>query len=128
MIASPVDIVASMPAGRALPARRGGEPFSQVLHQAAQVQDRAVARDAATRLVSSVFIMPVLEALHDSPFVKPPFAPSFAEKQFQPLLDQQIADRIAGAANFPLVDVIVERLLGPDVPSTPAPSVTGGSP
>ena len=116
-----------MPVGRALPARHGGAAFSQVLNQAAQVQDRAVARDAATRLVSSVFIMPVLASLHDSPFVKPPFAPSFAEKQFQPLLDQQIADRIAGAANFPLVDVIVDRLLGPDVTSSPAPGVTGGS-
>ncbi len=128
MISSPVDIVASMPVGRTLPARSGGEPFSQVLHQAAQDRDRAVARDAATRLVSSVFIMPVLAALHDSPFLEPPFAPTFAEKQFQPLLDQQIADRIAGAANFSLVDVIVDRLLGPELPPAAGPGVKGASP
>jgi Rod binding domain-containing protein len=117
MISSPVDIVTSMPIGRTPPAHGGGELFSQVLHQAAQDHDRAVARDAATRLVSSVFIMPVLAALHDSPFLEPPFTPTFAEKQFQPLLDQQIADRIAGAANFSLVDVIVDRLLGPELPA-----------
>jgi len=128
MIDAPLDIVTSVPVGRVPSAHRGGELFSQALHQATQDQDRAVARNAATQLVSSVFIIPVLAALHDSPFAKPPFAPSFAEKQFQPLLDQQIADRIAGAANFSLVDVIVDRLLGPESPPAPAPGVTGGSP
>ncbi len=127
MIDAPLDLVSSLPVGRTLPARSGGDAFSQIL-QGAKGRDRAVARDAATRLVSSVFIIPVLAALHDSPFLEPPFAPTFAEKQFQPLLDQQIADRIAGAANFSLVDVIVDRLLGPELPLAPAPGVTGGSP
>lgn len=127
MIEAPSDILASMPADGLPPVRRGGQRFSQILHQAAQQNDRAVARDAATRLVSSVFIMPVLAALHDSPFVKPPFAPSFAEKQFRPLLDQHIADRITGASSFPLVDVIVDRLLGPAASPDPALDVTGTS-
>ncbi|MHC4082608.1 MAG: hypothetical protein ACYS15_12755 [Planctomycetota bacterium] len=125
MIEAPSDILASMPADGLPPVRRGGQRFSQILHQAAQQNDRAVARDAATRLVSSVFIMPVLASLHDSPFVKPPFAPTFAEKQFQPLLDQHIADRITGASNFPLVDAIVDRLLGPESPPDPGPGGTG---
>ncbi|MHC4218134.1 MAG: hypothetical protein ACYSU7_06715 [Planctomycetota bacterium] len=125
MIDAPLDVVSSMPVGPALSARSGDDAFSQILH-AAKGRDRAVARDAATRLVSSVFIMPVLKSLHDSPFLEPPFAPTYAERQFQPLLDQQISDRISGAANFPLVDVIVDRLLGPETP--PAGGVTGALP
>ena len=38
-----------------------------------------------------------------------PFAPNISEKRFGPLMDQHIADRITKAANFPLVDVIVDR-------------------
>ena len=91
---------------------RSGALFSQVMHNAAQGSDRDVAREAAAKLVSSTFVMPVLESLRESPFLGPPFAPSFAQKRFQPLLDQQIADRITTAANFPLVDMIVDQLLG----------------
>ena len=127
MIEAPQDILASMPSVGMPPVHGGGQQFSQILDQAAQNKDRAVAREAATRLVSSVFIMPVLASLHDSPFLEPPFAPSFAEKQFQPLLDQHVADRITGASNFPLVDVILDRLLGPESPPDPGPGVTGTS-
>lgn len=68
------------------------------------------AREAAVELVSSAFIVPILERLHESPFQVEPFAPNFAEKRFAPLLDEKIADRIVGSANFKLVDAIVERL------------------
>lgn len=113
MIDAPLDVVTAMPVGRApLPGRPEGA-FAQVLAQAERGRDRAAARDAATRLVSSAFVMPVLASMHDSPFLEPPFAPTFAQKQFQPLLDRHLADRITGGANFPLVDVIVDRLLGP---------------
>jgi Rod binding domain-containing protein len=122
MITAPMDIVASMTQGPPLPARGGAEAFSQVLAQAARDHDRAVARDAASRLVSSVFVLPLLASMQDSPFQAPPFAPSFAEKQFQPLLNQHLADRITGAANFSLVDVIVDRLLGPESPPAAAPA------
>ncbi|MHC4991793.1 MAG: hypothetical protein ACYTGC_12510 [Planctomycetota bacterium] len=125
MIEASQDILASLPTGPMPTARRSGEQFSQVLDRAALNRDRAVAREAATRLVSSVFIMPVLASMHDSPFLEPPFAPTFAEKQFQPLLDQHVADRITGASNFPLVDVIVDRLLGPESPADAGPGVTG---
>jgi len=96
---------------------RGNGTFNAVLNKAAQDQDREALREAAAQLVSSTFIMPVLKAMHDSPFLEPPFAPSYAEKQFQPLLDQQVADRLTTAARFPLIDVIVERLMGPARPS-----------
>ncbi len=70
--------------------------FSNVLNQASASGDREIVRHAAAQLVASTFIMPILQSMHDSPFLKPPFAPGFAEKQFQPLLDQQVADRLMG--------------------------------
>jgi Rod binding domain-containing protein len=126
MIDAPLDVVTAMPITRMSPAGRSGAAFAQVLQQAADGRDRDAARDAATRLVSSVFIMPVLASMHDSPFLKPPFAPTFAQKQFQPLLDRHLADRITGSANFPLVDVIVDRLIGPEPAPEPAPATKGG--
>ena len=121
MIDAPLDVVTALPIGQVAPAAHRDAAFSQVLQQAARGRDREAARDAATRLVSSVFVMPVLASMHDSPFLEPPFAPTFAQKQFQPLLDRHLADRITGSASFPLVDVIVDRLLGPE----PAPASSG---
>ena len=127
MIDAPLDIVTAMPVSRLVPAGRSDAAFSQVLEQAAHGRDRATARDAATRLVASAFVMPVLASMHDSPFLEPPFAPTFAQKQFQPLLDRHLSDRITGSANFPLVDVIVDRLLGPEPAPGPSGRLNGGS-
>jgi Rod binding domain-containing protein len=79
------------------------------LHEAAQSAAPEALTQAAVQLVSSAFIMPVLESLHDSPFQTGPLAPGTAEKRFRPLLDQHLADQIATAANFPLVRAIIER-------------------
>ncbi len=91
---------------------RSADAFSAVLTRAAGSQEREAVREAAAQLVSSTFIMPVLQSIHDSPFLKPPFAPGYAQKRFQPLLDQHVADRLTSAARFPLIDVITDRLLG----------------
>ena len=91
---------------------RGADAFTSVLTQATGSQDREVVRQAAAQLVASTFIMPVLKSIHDSPFLEPPFAPGYAEKRFQPLLDQHVADRLTTAARFPLIDVITDRLMG----------------
>ncbi len=100
----------------AIVAGRGGKGFAALLGRASASQDREIVRQAAAQLVASTFIMPVLQSMHDSPFLKPPFAPGFAEKQFQPLLDQQVADRLTSAARFPLIDLITDRLMGPEKP------------
>ena len=100
----------------AIVAGRGGAGFAAVLGRTSASQDREIVRQAAAQLVASTFIMPVLQSMHDSPFLKPPFAPGFAEKQFQPLLDQQVADRLTSAARFPLIDLITDRLMGPEKP------------
>ncbi len=91
---------------------RGADAFTSVLTQAASSQDREVVRQAAAQLVASTFIMPVLKSIHDSPFLEPPFAPGYAEKRFQPLLDLHVADRLTTAARFPLIDVITDWLMG----------------
>ncbi len=101
----------------AIVAGRGGTGFAAAMGRASASQDREIVRQAAAQLVASTFIMPVLQSMHDSPFLKPPFAPGFAEKQFQPLLDQQVADRLTSAARFPLIDVITDRLMGPEKPT-----------
>ncbi len=93
-------------------ADRSGDAFSAVLTRAAGSQEREAVREAAAQLVSSTFILPVLQSIHDSPFLEPPFAPGYAQKRFQPLLDQYIADRLTSAARLPLIDVITDRLLG----------------
>ncbi len=114
MMDSPLELVGVSHASLPLPARPAGEGFSRIFDLAQKSRDRELVRDAATKLVASAFIMPVLATMHDSEFLEPPFAPSTAQKRFQPLLDQHLADRIAQGANFSIVDVIVDRLMGPE--------------
>lgn len=103
---------------------RSEAAFPAALGRASATRDREIVRQAAAQLVASTFIMPVLQSMHDSPFLKPPFAPGFAEKQFQPLLDQQVADRLTSAARFPLIDLITDRLMGPEKPPVATPEST----
>ena len=86
------------------------DSFQQSLKSAANT-DHAALAEAASQLVSSAFVLPVLSSLHDSPFrlKEGPFAASTAEKRFAPLLDQQFADRVTKAANFSLVRSIIDR-------------------
>ena len=86
------------------------DSFQQSLESAART-NRAALADAASQLVSSAFVLPVLSSLHDSPFQlkEGPFAAGTAEKRFAPLLDQQLADRVTKAANFSLVRSIIDR-------------------
>jgi len=102
----------------------GGEAFAESLQKAAQMHGRPAAREAATQLVASALLVPVLDAMYERPRAEPPFAPTAAEKRFAPLLSQHLADRIIGAANFSLVDTILDRLLGPEMPEPEAPSET----
>ena len=95
---------------RPAPAAAGGD-FASVL-RGRRAEDREAARAAAAQLVASTFIVPVLAEMREGSFLAGPFARGFAERQFQPLLDQQIADRVTSGANFPLVDAIVDQLLG----------------
>lgn len=85
------------------------ERFSEQLREAARTGRRDQLRDAVSQLVSTALVEPVLSSLRESPFLTGPFAPGDAERRFGPLLDQQIADRVVTAANFPMIDTMVER-------------------
>jgi Rod binding domain-containing protein len=73
--------------------------------------DREALQEAASKLVSTAFVMPVLESLNQSPLrpTQGPFAAGGAEKRFTPLLHQEFADRITKSANFGLIDRIVDQ-------------------
>jgi Rod binding domain-containing protein len=68
---------------------------------------RAEARTAAEGLVATSFIKPILAQVRESNHAPPPFGPTQAEKQFGSLLDNQLADEITRAAQFPIVDRLV---------------------
>ncbi len=89
--------------------------FYRALMNASTGERREAAESAAKQLVSSALVMPVLESMRESNFGEDgPFSPGMVEQRFAPMLDQQLADRITGAANFGLVQQIVERYLGTD--------------
>jgi len=92
-------------------ARAAGDPFQRLLSAAQGPNAEQQVRQAATKFVSSAFVKPVLEMMHESPFAEEPFKPNAAQRRFTPLLDQHMADRITRGANFPLVDRIVEQVL-----------------
>jgi Rod binding domain-containing protein len=83
--------------------------FGAALRRASS--DATALRQAATRLVSTALVQPLLESLRQSPFNdEGPFAPGAAERRFGPLLDTAIADRVTASSRFGLVDAIVARL------------------
>lgn len=69
----------------------------------------AEAREAAEGLVATSFIKPILSQLRESNNAPPPFGPTSAEKQFGSLLDNELADEIARASQFPIVDRLVKQ-------------------
>lgn len=107
-------ITSKLPSGLAgaekpAPPADQGAAFERALKSAATKSPEEL-RAAATQLVSSAFIMPILSAMHESPFSqKGPFAPGDAEKRFAPLLDEKLADNITRKSNFPIIDSIVRR-------------------
>ena len=95
--------------------KRSQSRFEQMLDRVSQGPadlDLKAAREAATQFVASAFILPVLASLRESSGADGPFAPGPAERRFGPLLDTHIADHVAEAARFPLVDTLVDRLIG----------------
>ena len=67
------------------------------------------ARQAAEGLVATSFLSPILKQIRESNNAAPPFGPTQAEKQFGGLLDNRLADEISHAAQFPLVERLVEQ-------------------
>ncbi|MCA9302867.1 MAG: hypothetical protein KC996_01960 [Phycisphaerales bacterium] len=69
------------------------------------------ASEAAQKLVANTLVEPILRQLRETNNAAAPFGPTDAEKQFGPILDAQIADKIVNAADFPLVTRIKQDLM-----------------
>lgn len=95
--------------------RRG---FASVLGRAqgagvgdADESPEQTARRSAESLVAMTFIQPLLKQLRDTSTAAPPFAPTQGEKQFQGLMDAELALRMVRKGDFPIVDRIADKLL-----------------
>lgn len=69
------------------------------------------ARDGAEQFIAITFLQPLLKQLRETNNAAPPFAPSAAEKQMQGMMDAQLAQHIAKAERWPLVDRVAKDLL-----------------
>lgn len=118
MTVAAVSAVSPASVDAAAPSRRKDDAasFVEAMKGAAKRSPEAL-RTAATQLVSTTLVLPILQSMHESPFLKGPFAPGAAEKRFAPMLDERLADQISRKSNFPLVESIVrdfERRAGLD--------------
>ena len=69
------------------------------------------AREAAQQLVSSAFILPMLQMMRDDPLRAELIHGGTAEDLFGQKLDTIIADNIVHQSNFPLVDAVYDRIM-----------------
>ena len=83
--------------------RASGHPSKQTPEQEA--------RDGAEQFVAITFLQPLLKQLRETNQAAPPFAPSAGEKQMQGMMDAQLAQHIAKAERWPLVDRVARDLL-----------------
>ncbi|MDX1563795.1 MAG: hypothetical protein R3236_00250 [Phycisphaeraceae bacterium] len=97
------------PAQPAVPTSDGG--FDAALKKAAG-REAGRLRQVTAQFVSTAFLMPMLKQVREDPFQTPMFHGGQGEKVFGARLDQILADRIAGSANFGLTDRLFEHLSG----------------
>jgi hypothetical protein len=83
----------------------------------ADANPREAARAAAEKMVSSLFVQPLLDMALKSD-AEGPFAPSQGEKTFRPLLNQRLADEIVHKSDMSLVNAIVDRMVADREPDS----------
>lgn len=88
-----------------------GRVLASMKDRQASASPQEAARRSAEEFVASSLIVPVLKALREQNSAAAPFAPGDSERLFGPLLDEEIAVRIARAKRFPLVDRLAQDLL-----------------
>lgn len=84
------------------------------------------ARQAAEQLVAITFVQPLLREARESNHAAAPFAPGAIEKQFAPLLDAQLSDRIVRASRWPLIDRVAHDMRGGEGSSAQGPKEGAG--
>lgn len=95
---------------RALPGVED-KTFDDALSRATRAAD---VRTAARSLTAQTLVLPILKELRASSTAWGPFAAGDAEKAFRPMLDLEIADRIAASPRLPVARMIEERLVARD--------------
>lgn len=100
---TPLDVLSTPKRPKALEANLGQVDEAD---KKAKIEE---ARQAAEGLVATSFIKPILAQTRESNNAPPPFGPTQAEKQFQSLLDNRLADELVHAAQFPIVDRMVKQ-------------------
>ena len=82
------------------------------------------AREAAEEFVAIGLMQPLLANLRATNHAAPPFQPTQGERQFQAMLDAQVARQIVRRSNFPIVQQVARNLLehssAPRTDSAPA--------
>jgi hypothetical protein len=73
---------------------------------------RQEAREAAEQLVATTLVQPLLQQMRNDPFKSDLMHGGMAEDAFGAQLDTQLADRIVRRANWPLVERIVDTVMG----------------
>jgi hypothetical protein len=99
------------------------QSFEQALGQAqSRVEAASQSADASTRtqeevraaaeeLVARALVQPIMSKLRESRDTAAPFGPNEVERTFGSISDAQFADRLTKSGNWPLVDVVAQRIL-----------------
>ncbi|HEX8878298.1 MAG TPA: hypothetical protein VF777_16250 [Phycisphaerales bacterium] len=83
--------------------------------------DPAKTREAAENFVSIALVQPIFKQLRATNNAAAPFAPTKAEKQFQSMIDAQIAQKLVKSGNWPLVDRLAQDMLKKAMGTAPPP-------
>lgn len=69
------------------------------------------ARQAAEEFVASALVKPVLQQLRESNHAEAPFAPGPYEKQFGPMIDNEIAKNMVRSRGWGIADAVERQLM-----------------
>lgn len=125
LLSTPTRLDESRAYARADSTRRADD-FSALLGRTISPPDATPeerARKAAEQIVAVALVQPILKQLRESSQAAPPFAPTQGEKQFQSLMDAQVAQQVVGSKRFALVDRIQELMLKRSGAMTPSPTL-----
>jgi len=103
------------PSDASLPLADRQRAFAGILSRASSHSSKQTpeqeARDGAEQFAAITFLQPLLKQLRETNQAAPPFAPSAGEKQMQGMMDAQLAQHIAKAERWPLVDRVARDML-----------------
>lgn len=96
---------------RSLPMVTGSGFQSELMRVRSGATPEQKARAAAEEFVATALVKPVLSRMREGSQAAAPFAPGPYEKQFGPLIDNEIAKRLVQASRFDIVDAVARNLL-----------------